>query len=132
MRAITDPAQNVTGGVKYLRWLEKQWASRIADSTERLKFVLASYNAGLGHIVDAQRLADKHGDDPEKWDDVAYWLLQLAKQEYHADPVVRYGYCRGYEPVTYVALILERFDHYRQFVTPTVADAGLGPARVAR
>ena len=122
VRAITDPAQNVAGGAKYLRWLEKQWASRIADSTERLKFVLASYNAGLGHIVDAQRLADKHGDDPEKWEEVAYWLLQLAKQEYHADPVVRYGYCRGHEPVTYVALILERFDHYRQFVTPTVAD----------
>ena len=122
VRAITDPAQNVAGGVRYLRWLEKQWASRIADSTERLKFVLASYNAGLGHVVDAQRLADKHGDDPEKWEEVAYWMLQLAKQEYHADPVVRYGYCRGYEPVTYVALILERFDHYRQFVTPTVAN----------
>ena len=132
VRAITDPAQNVAGGVKYLQWLEKQWASRIADSTERLKFVLASYNAGLGHVVDAQRLADKHGDDPEKWEEVAYWLLQLAKQEYHADPVVRYGYCRGYEPVTYVALILERFDHYRQFVTPTVAQAEGGGLRVAR
>ena len=122
VRAITDPKQNVAGGVRYLRWLSKQWEPRIADSTERLKFVLASYNAGLGHIVDAQRLADKHGDDPKKWDDVAYWLLQLAKQEYYADPVVRYGYCRGYEPVTYVSLILERFEHYRQFVKTRVAD----------
>jgi membrane-bound lytic murein transglycosylase F len=121
VRAITDPRQNVAGGVRYLQWLEKQWRPRIADSTERLKFVLASYNAGLGHVVDAQRLADAHGDDPKRWDEVAYWLLQLSKQEYHTNPVVRYGYCRGFEPVTYVALILERFEHYRQFVTPRAA-----------
>ena len=67
-------------------------------------------------MLDAQRLAEKNGDDPQSWDDVAYWLLQKSKREVYSDPVVRYGYARGLEPVTYVALILERFDHYRQFV----------------
>ena len=68
------------------------------DGAERLKFVLASFNTGVGHVEDAQRLAEKHGDNPNKWDDVAYWLLQKSKAEYYTDPVVKYGFCRGIEP----------------------------------
>ena len=93
----------------------------VADSTERLKFVLASYNAGAGHVEDAQRLAAKHGDDPKKWDSVAYWLLQLSQAEGYTDPVVKFGFCRGLEPVTYVSVILDRFEHYRQFVVTRTA-----------
>ena len=118
VRAIADPRANVEGGVRYLEWLQKYWRNRIVDEEERLRFVLASYNAGAGHVEDAQRLAEKKGDDPQKWDDVAYWLLQLSKAEHYGDPVVRYGYVRGLEPVTYVSVILERWAHYRQFVLP--------------
>ncbi len=75
---------------------------------------------GLGHVHDARRLAEKHGDDPDQWDDVAYWLLQKSRPEVFRDPVVRYGYARGLEPVMYVALILERFEHYLEFVTDQV------------
>jgi membrane-bound lytic murein transglycosylase F len=116
VRSMTNPEENVRGAVKYLEWLDRHWQKNVSDSTERLKFVLASFNAGTGHVEDAQRLAESHGDDPLKWDEVAYWLLQLSKAEYHDDPVVKYGFCRGMEPVAYVAIILERFDHYRQFV----------------
>jgi len=48
------------------------------------------------------------------WADVSYWLLQKSKKEVYTNPVVRYGYSRGIEPVNYVAIILERFNHYRQ------------------
>ena len=122
-RNVNDPRQNVAAGVAFLQWLEKYWASRIDDPGERLKFVLASYNAGAGHVDDARRLAEKKGDDPNRWKDVAYWLLQLSKAEFHDDPVVKYGFVRGLEPVTYVSLILSRFEHYKQFVTTEVASA---------
>lgn len=111
-----DPQQNVRGAVDYLQYLTDFWSHRIPDDEERLKFILASYNAGAGHVRDAQRLTRKYGGDTLEWDDVAYWLLQLSKQRYYNDPVVRHGFCRGLEPVTYVARILERYDHYRQFV----------------
>lgn len=114
---VYDPEQNVDGAVRYLVWLEERW-QEIADPDERLKFVLASYNAGLGHVGDARRLAEKYGGDPDSWEDVAYWLVQKSRREYYNDPVVRYGFCRGLEPVMYVSLILERFDHYRNFVSP--------------
>ncbi|MFL6210599.1 MAG: transglycosylase SLT domain-containing protein [Pyrinomonadaceae bacterium] len=111
-----DPDDNVQGAVKFLGWLNHYWLERIPDDDERLKFILASYNAGAGHVDDAQRLTDKYGGNPLAWDDVSYWLLQLSSQQYANDPVVKFGFCRGIEPVNYVGLILKRFDHYKQFV----------------
>jgi membrane-bound lytic murein transglycosylase F len=124
------PEENVRAGVRFLAWLEGYWKGRIPDENERLKFVLASYNAGPGHVDDACRLAQKHGDDAQVWDDVAYWMLQLSQRKFYEDPVVRYGFCRGVEPVTYVDVILERYDHYRQFVSARAREAI--PVRTAR
>jgi membrane-bound lytic murein transglycosylase F len=111
-----DPEDNVAGGARYFQWLENQWVNDIADPDERLRFILASYNVGRGHVQDAQRLAEHHGDDPNRWEDVSHWLLQKSKREVFTLPVVRFGYARGLEPVTYVQKILERYRHYQQFV----------------
>lgn len=116
VRDPRDPEDNVRAAVKFLIWLTDYWSKRIEDKDERLKFILASYNAGAGHVEDAQRLAEKHGSNPNAWDDVAYWLLQKSKVQYSEDPIVKYGFCRGIEPVTYVSSILKRFEHYRRFV----------------
>jgi len=104
---------------RFLKWLTAYWSKKIKDKDESLKFILASYNCGAGHLEDAQRLAEKYGGNPERWDDVSYWLLQESKIQYSTDAVVKYGFCRfcrGIEPVTYVSLILERLEHYRRFV----------------
>ena len=114
-----DPADNVQGAVKFLKWLDGFWRERITDDNERLKFVLASYNTGAGHVQDAQRLTEKYGGNPQSWEDVSYWLLQKSTQQYSTDPVVKFGFCRGLEPVNYVSLILERYDRYKQFVAQT-------------
>jgi membrane-bound lytic murein transglycosylase F len=118
-----DPEDNVQGAVKFLKWLRDYWTERIPDEGERLKFILASYNTGAGHVEDAQRLAEKYGGDPEKWDDVAYWLLQKSSQQYSTDPVVKFGFCHGIEPVNYVTHILERYDKYKQYVAAAHAPA---------
>ncbi len=111
-----DPSDNVQGAVKFLIWLEGFWRERVTNESERLKFVLASYNAGAGHVQDAQRLTEKYGGNTQSWEDVSYWLLQESTQQYSADPVVKFGFCRGLEPVNYVSHILARFDRYKQFV----------------
>ena len=111
-----DPAQSLRGGVELLQWLEDYWADEIPDPEQRIRFVLASYNVGQGHVQDARRLAAKHGDDDTRWEDVAGWLIQKSKRAVYTDPVVRHGFCRGLEPVTYVARVLERYAHYRHFV----------------
>jgi membrane-bound lytic murein transglycosylase F len=112
-----SPTQNIEVGVNYLKWLDNYWSKQVADSTERIKFVLASYNAGYNHVDDACRLAEKYGKDKNIWDDnVAYYLIRKSNSEFFNDEVVQFGYCRGNEPVNYVAEILERFDHYLKLV----------------
>jgi membrane-bound lytic murein transglycosylase F len=107
---------NIKAGAKYLAWLDEQWKS-ITDPDERIKFVLASYNAGPAHVEDARRLATRYKKDPNKWfDHVEIFILDLSRPEFYNDPVVQYGYLRGEEPYHYVREILERYEHYKKFV----------------
>ena len=111
-----DPEESIQGACRYLRRIEETWRPAVKRRAERLKFVLASYNVGLGHVQDAFRLAEKNGDDAASWENVAYWLIRKSKREVFDDPVVKYGFARGTEPVGYVDAILSRWDHYREFV----------------
>ena len=111
---ILDPYENISGGVRYLANLESYF-EMIPDSAERIKFTLASFNCGVGHVLDARRLAEKQGLDPNLWrGNVEEAILQLAYPEYYNDPVVYYA--RGIEPYTYVNQILERYGHYSRFI----------------
>lgn len=114
----SSPLENIKAGTKFLLTLDEYWQQTIDDNEERQKFVMASYNAGLGHVIDAKRLAEKHGCDPKLWEDVSCYLLKLAKPEYYNDEVVKHGYCNGEEPYYYVQRILERYNHYRNLYQP--------------
>jgi len=116
VKDTSDPEQSIAAGVKYLKWLYKFW-DEIPDSSEQLKFVLASYNAGQGHVRDAQRLTKKYGKDPLIWEDnVAFYLLKKTQEEYYTDEVVNFGYVRGGEPVNYVSEVLQLYENYKQLV----------------
>jgi len=112
---VLDPEQNLRGGTTYLDQMYGYFES-VEDSLERLKFTMASYNCGLGHVRDAQRLAEKRDLDPDVWEDnVEDMILALSYPENYSDPIVKYGYVRGIEPHTYVEQIFKRYQHYSQF-----------------
>jgi membrane-bound lytic murein transglycosylase F len=115
-----DPVQSLRAGAAYLSWLDEIWTKYVPNYEERIKFVLASYNAGQGHVLDARRLAQKFGKNPASWEDVSYFLLKKSEPEFYKDPVVESGYCRGSEPVKYVEEVLSRFERYKQLVKPGV------------
>jgi Predicted soluble lytic transglycosylase fused to an ABC-type amino acid-binding protein len=108
---VNDPRRNVEGAANLIRRLTGQ-LSDIRDGNERIKFVLASYNGGLGHVRDAMALARKYGKNSQQWDDVAPYILGLQKPQYYRDPVVRYGYMIGSETAGYVQSILARWRSY--------------------
>lgn len=109
-----DPAQNIRAGVNFLKYLEKYWSKYVQDQDERLKFVLASYNVGLSHIIDAKKLTQKYGKNPMLWNDnVEYYLLKKSEPAYYHDPVAPAGYCKCEEPVNYVKDVLERYEEYK-------------------
>ena len=112
--SLSTVAQNVKASTKYLAWLDDYWDDRIDNDEERIKFVLASYNAGLGHVIDARALANKYGKNTYRWDNhVAFFLLNKSKEKYYSDEVVKYGYCRGQETFDYVKEIIARYNHYK-------------------
>jgi membrane-bound lytic murein transglycosylase F len=113
IKNISNPKQNIEGGILFMNWLNKQFVNSIPDSTQRIKFILASYNIGLGHVMDAQRLAEKHERNRTVWDDnVDFYLLNKSSEIYYKDPVVRFGYCRGEEAYNYVSRVLTTYNHY--------------------
>ncbi|MFT6998208.1 MAG: membrane-bound lytic murein transglycosylase F [Cryomorphaceae bacterium] len=116
----SDPEQSIKGGTTYLAQLYGNF-DEVPDSLERIKFTMASFNAGLGHVEDARRLAEKRGLNPDQWEDnVDKMILGLSYPKNFNDSVVRYGYVRGIEPYTYVSQIMERYGHYVQFIDEDV------------
>jgi len=110
------PEKNIQAGIKHLAMLEEQWKAIISDSVELIKFTLGSYNVGKGHVDDAIRLAEKYNLATDVWDDnVAQMLLKKSIPKYYKDPVVKYGYCRGREPVNYVTKIFQDYELYKEF-----------------
>ncbi|MEZ5083183.1 MAG: transporter substrate-binding domain-containing protein [Bacteroidales bacterium] len=115
--SLSPPEDQIRAGVQFIRLLDKQFVDKIEDKEERTKFVLASYNAGIAHVYDARRLAEKYEKDPNRWEkNVDYYLLNKSKPEYYNDSVVKYGYCRGTEPYNFVYDILERYEHYKNTI----------------
>ncbi len=113
----SSPENNIRAGAKFIGWLHNIFDPIIADEDERTKFILASYNAGPGHVLDAMKLAEKNGMDPHKWNDnVAVWLQKKSEPQYYNDSVVKNGYFRGKETVAFVNEIIERYENYKNIV----------------
>lgn len=114
---LSPPEKQIEAGIRYLKYLDDQLAGLVRDDEERKKFILAAYNVGVGHVLDARRLADKHGKNANAWfGNVDTFLLVKSEPSYYRDSVVYYGYCRGEEPVRFVSEIMERYELYRSAI----------------
>lgn len=111
---LKDPDTGVRTGVEVLR-LFRQGLSKVEDPMEKVKFTLASYNAGIGHVYDAQRLAEKYGKDPYIWENnVAEYIRLKSDPEFYNDSVCQHGYLRGSETFNYVREVILRYNHYKK------------------
>ena len=106
--------ESVKAAIKYLAHLSCSF-SKISNPEEKVKFILGSYNAGIGHIYDAMALAEKYGKNKYIWDDnVAIYILLKSDEDYFNDPVCKNGYFRGRETFNFVKDILGRAEMYKQ------------------
>ena len=106
--------QIIAGG-KFLKYLDKKLPTEINIYMERVKFILASYNLGIGHILDAINLCEKYGENAEYWNNVKKYLLAKADYNFYSQDVVNHGYCKAKQTVRYVDQIIERYYYYRSF-----------------
>lgn len=100
---LTDPASSVAMAVKLIGSLDNMLKPHVADPKQRQLFILAAYNSGGAHILDAIALARKFGHNPQQWyGSVEQALLMKADPQYYNDPAVKYGYFRGRQTVQFV------------------------------
>lgn len=108
----SSPEAQINGGMRYLVSMSRRWQN-IADERTRLQFILASYNAGMCHIEDAQRLASAAGLDPNKWEgNVELMVKKLDEPKFYRSGMVRCGAYRG-NATSYVATVLRIYDRWK-------------------
>lgn len=108
-----SPEESIKAAVKYIAITNNSFKD--VPEEERLKFVLAAYNSGLGHIQDAQALAQKYGKDKYIWsNNVEKFILLKSHEEYFTDPVCKNGYFRGIETYNFVRDIMGRYNYYKK------------------
>jgi len=107
--------QGISAGTKVMARYSNYFNNSEINGRDRIRFVLASYNCGPGHVFDARDLAKEMGLDSNKWfGHVEKSMLLLSKKD--VAKKVHNGYCRCEEPVNYVSEIQNCYDHYVQIV----------------
>ncbi len=112
---LLKPENSVRAGAKYLKRLIKMFAGEGLDERQQLRFAIASYNVGFGHVRDARVLAELVGKDKNRWFGQVEQALLLKKQpKWHEK--TKLGYCRADEPVHYVSQVQASYDIFVRHV----------------
>ncbi len=115
VRDRTNARQNILAGARYFVTVLEKIPPRIPEP-DRTWLAVAAYNVGFGHLEDARVLTQKRGQNPDSWADVRRQLPLLADEQWYER--VKRGYCRGWEPVQYVARI-QRFLKLLEWQSPS-------------
>jgi membrane-bound lytic murein transglycosylase F len=105
---LYDPEINVKESLRIIRESMDHYA--YLDSAQVWPFVLATYNAGVGHVSDARRVAMDRYRDPNDWENLSDGLLKLMKRRFYQN--ARHGFARGTETVNYVRGVMNRHEMY--------------------
>jgi membrane-bound lytic murein transglycosylase F len=102
------PEENIKTGIAHFASNLRRIKGRTQGDTLRLS--LAAYNAGIGHLRDAQNLAIENGKSPRRWEDVAQMFALLEIPDYYEK--AKYGYCQGDSVVEYVSRVFQKYNTY--------------------
>jgi soluble lytic murein transglycosylase-like protein len=111
---IDSPELNIEAGIAYDRVLWQRWA-RDSVGDDRHLFMFASYNAGRGTLLSAQRRARAQRLDPRRWRNI----------ETIAAGVPRWRHGETLEYVRRISANLERLDDRGRVVAGTATARGL-------
>jgi len=117
---IYSNSLNVKAAALYIHHLDSLFA--FINPTERLNFVLGSYNSGPAHVFDAMRLARRDGINRYLWSNIREILPTLANEEVYTDSLVTSGRFLGTETINYVDRVQRK---YRQFMEADTLDGAV-------
>ncbi len=109
---IENPAKNIAAASAYIQFLDKMYQN-IEDKEERIKFILASYNAGPARVIDAMALTRRYGKNPHIWyENTEFYMEKMDEAKFYRDSVVRYGPFGGTETLRYVPYVLDTYSRF--------------------
>ena len=97
-----NPFESIQGGAEYFGQILEHLPPQIHEP-DRTFMALAAYNQGIGHLLDARRLAAELGGSPDRWKDVSAALPLLADERWFSK--TRHGFARGKEAVRFVSRV---------------------------
>lgn len=119
VEAIDDTETNIRLAGMLLAELDTML--RMPSSTpshDRLSIILASYNAGIGHVLDARRLARSEGANPNSWADVSRYLKLKSDPAYYELDIVQNGKFTGSgQTLHYVEEVMRKYKQYCTMAT---------------
>jgi membrane-bound lytic murein transglycosylase F len=124
-----DPAESIEGGARYFASLQGRIEENIHEP-DRTWLALASYNVGLGHIIDARTLTAQRGANPNRWIDVRKTLPLLSNPYWYEQ--TRHGQARGYEPVKFVQNIRRFYEVLTRFENKPLLSAAVSNQRPSK
>ncbi len=80
------PHINIELGIRYAHWCYDWWKEE--SGLERIRFMLGSYNAGPGHILEAQNKAEEDGLPTDMWHAIVAMLPRVTAD--HAEETITY------------------------------------------
>lgn len=114
-----SPSRQIEAGVTYLKYLDGMLKKAVPDAEQRIRFILAAYNVGLSHVIDARRLAEKYGKEPSLWEGhVDFFLRNKSREVYLQDSVVQFGPCPCEGAYHFVNEVLDTYDHFQEIIGP--------------
>jgi len=108
---IEEPEDNIEGGTRILRSLQRTISSDSASIYDNICFILAAYNAGANRIAQCRRFAEIQGKNRYVWKEVAE-VIPLMKHPIHYENNDIYRF-KGAETLNYVEKVMERFELYK-------------------
>ena len=109
---IFDPEINVRTAVAYIGELNRLFR-QVENQNERIKFILAGYNGGPFHVLDAMALAERYGKNPHIWfNNVEYFLYRKRYPDFHQNVLVEFGAFNARETIRFVENVLSTYEKY--------------------
>ncbi len=109
-----SPEENIRGGAQLLGTLIRRYYEVGADDSERYKYALAAYNAGVGRVDDIIRLAELRGVDTAYWDSVVSVIPEMNDESVRDSEAVRLGPFKGRETIAYVRRVMDIYGEFRR------------------
>lgn len=118
--SASGPATQIVAGIRYLKWIDDQLPDEITDPSERISFILAAYNVGIGRVLSLRKKAEQYGKDPNRWHGhVEYYLLKRSRTDPYGKSDSVAFFPVNYATEGYVDGIISRYYHYRNLIPDT-------------